>query len=45
MYHYDKKKNKRARDKGNEIGMNMWLECDQGEIGVRQEESGLWEEM
>jgi len=40
MYHYDERENKRARDKGNEIRMNVWLKHDENETGVEQKESG-----
>jgi len=39
MYCYDKGKNKRAGDKGNEIRMNVWLKCDGNETGVEQKEN------
>jgi len=35
-----KGKNKRAKDKGNEIRMNVWLKRDKGETEVEQKESG-----
>ena len=38
-----KGKTKGARDKGNEIRMNVWLGRDGSETGVEQKGSGLWE--
>jgi len=40
MYCYVKRKNKRGRDKGNKIRINVWLKHDKGETGVEREESG-----
>ena len=37
--------NRKVRDKGNKIRMNVWLKHDEGETGVEQKESGLWKEM